>query len=351
MAEDEFSEAGIRDFLVQNGGKTKNEHLVKRFKIYFNDADNKAKFKEYVNAVASVKTEDGEKYLVLKKKYRHLIESAPVEVDSCEAEEAQTQIVKIEIKDEVDGGDVEVDASKEKTLHSSESKSRVFDVAKSFEKKAEEEKASAEAAKVVSPSTQKKDDDGDDDSVTSTLSNVALSETERQWMIAASAGETPTLSKLLIKEPHLAKQKFTALHWAAKHGKKEMLKLFADRPDLDINVKSHGGYTPLHIASMYGNEAAIQMLLSDFKANVDARDYSGKKPKQHMKKNCANYIQRKLDPSIPSIGVESSLDTGGFEDDKLHTGTSFSRAFSFRLSSFGRDSFRKSKKGRSESTS
>ncbi|XP_077868076.1 uncharacterized protein LOC102808312 [Saccoglossus kowalevskii] len=294
MAEDEFSEAGIRDFLVQNGGKTKNEHLVKRFKIYFNDADNKAKFKEYVNAVASVKTEDGEKYLVLKKKYRHLIESAPVEVDSCEAEEAQTQIVKIEIKDEVDGGDVEVDASKEKTLHSSESKSRVFDVAKSFEKKAEEEKASAEAAKVVSPSTQKKDDDGDDDSVTSTLSNVAekeegdysddkqqsqeslnsqddstqpeilsithcpvsrhfsvtstssekrcflfleLSETERQWMIAASAGETPTLSKLLIKEPHLAKQK-TALHWAAKHGKKEMLKLFADRPDLDINVKS-----------------------------------------------------------------------------------------------------------------
>ena len=30
----------------------------------------------------------------------------------------------------------------------------------------------------------------------------------------------------------------TALHWGAKHGKKEMIKLVADRKGVDINVRS-----------------------------------------------------------------------------------------------------------------
>ncbi|XP_077993159.1 ankyrin repeat domain-containing protein SOWAHA-like [Glandiceps talaboti] len=84
----------------------------------------------------------------------------------------------------------------------------------------------------------------------------------------------------------------TALHWAAKHGRKDLIRLLANQPSFNVNVRS--GYTPLHIAAMQGQEAIVQSLISDYKADVNIRDYSGKKAKQHLKKNASNYIQRML---------------------------------------------------------
>ncbi|XP_037077038.1 uncharacterized protein LOC119098217 [Pollicipes pollicipes] len=70
----EFTAESVRDYILSRGGKVTNHELVKHFKLFLTDPVLKdharAQFKEFVNTLASIKLEDGEKYLVLKKKYR-----------------------------------------------------------------------------------------------------------------------------------------------------------------------------------------------------------------------------------------------------------------------------------------
>ncbi|XP_068989886.1 ankyrin repeat domain-containing protein SOWAHC isoform X2 [Neodiprion pinetum] len=71
----ELSLEEIRKYLLDNGGTARNHDLVKHFKKFLTDPETRVearnKFKEYVNSLATIRNEEGEKYLVLKKKYRH----------------------------------------------------------------------------------------------------------------------------------------------------------------------------------------------------------------------------------------------------------------------------------------
>ncbi|KAJ9597644.1 hypothetical protein L9F63_011513, partial [Diploptera punctata] len=73
----ELSLDAIREFMLENGGKVTNHDLVKHFKRFLTDPETRVEarnqFKEYVNTVATIRNEEGEKYLVLKKKYRNPI--------------------------------------------------------------------------------------------------------------------------------------------------------------------------------------------------------------------------------------------------------------------------------------
>lgn len=51
------------------------------------------------------------------------------------------------------------------------------------------------------------------------------------------------------------------MHWAAKHGKPEVIKMLHGY-QVDPNLKSHCGYTPLHLAAMAGNEECIDILVN-----------------------------------------------------------------------------------------
>ncbi|XP_071443225.1 ankyrin repeat domain-containing protein SOWAHA [Hetaerina americana] len=70
----EFSLEAVRKFMIEKGGKVTNHELVKHFKNYLTNPESKVEartiFKEYVNTLASIKNEEGEKHLVLKSKYR-----------------------------------------------------------------------------------------------------------------------------------------------------------------------------------------------------------------------------------------------------------------------------------------
>ncbi|KOX77709.1 Ankyrin repeat domain-containing protein SOWAHB [Melipona quadrifasciata] len=70
----ELSLEEIRKYLLENGGTARNHDVVKHFKKFLTDPETRAearnRFKEYVNTLATIKNEEGEKYLVLKKKYR-----------------------------------------------------------------------------------------------------------------------------------------------------------------------------------------------------------------------------------------------------------------------------------------
>ncbi|XP_066938022.1 WAS/WASL-interacting protein family member 1-like isoform X2 [Macrobrachium rosenbergii] len=79
---EEFTLESVRDYMISRDGRVTNHELVKHFKNFLTNPACKElarnKFKQYVNTLANISQEGGEKYLVLKRKYRvgtHLSES------------------------------------------------------------------------------------------------------------------------------------------------------------------------------------------------------------------------------------------------------------------------------------
>ena len=50
---------------------------------------------------------------------------------------------------------------------------------------------------------------------------------------------------------------------------------------VDVNVKSNGGYTPLHIASFFGHNEAFDVLTC-YDADLSIRDNYGRKARQYF---------------------------------------------------------------------
>lgn len=74
---------------------------------------------------------------------------------------------------------------------------------------------------------------------------------------------------------------FTALHYAAMHGRARIARLMLEseyRSDI-INAKSNDGWTPLHVAAHYGRDSFVRLLL-EFKAEVDPLSDKGTTPLQ-----------------------------------------------------------------------
>jgi len=109
------------------------------------------------------------------------------------------------------------------------------------------------------------------------------------------------MRKLLDEDTSLIDKKdfitgYTALHWAAKKGNRDMTQILLDMK-ANVNIISNGGYTPLHLAAMSGNEDIVTMLLTSG-ADANTRDYSGRQPIHYLKSlslplqskkaNCAN---------------------------------------------------------------
>ncbi|XP_071820606.1 uncharacterized protein [Apostichopus japonicus] len=93
-AEDELSAEGLKAYIDGHGGKVKNLDLVAHYSSALkhpkNKAANKKKFSQIVNEVAKVNIIEGEKFLVLKKKYKKDIEKLtfqPPTIDQHESEE------------------------------------------------------------------------------------------------------------------------------------------------------------------------------------------------------------------------------------------------------------------------
>ncbi|XP_009329742.1 PREDICTED: ankyrin repeat domain-containing protein SOWAHA [Pygoscelis adeliae] len=133
----------------------------------------------------------------------------------------------------------------------------------------------------------------------------------------AQQGERGPLHGLLLGDASLAARRdfisgFTALHWAAKSGNCDMVTNIiraAEKGGARINVdaRSHGGYTALHLAAIHGQEKIITMLVYSYHAKTDLRDYSGKKPHQYLKEGASSAVRRLLgDPSLPH-NVEPSV--------------------------------------------
>lgn len=55
----------------------------------------------------------------------------------------------------------------------------------------------------------------------------------------------------------------TALHMAAQHGNVAVCKLLLDAPNIEVDVRDHGGWTPLVWAAEEGHLEVVRFVGSD----------------------------------------------------------------------------------------
>ncbi|KAI2660962.1 Ankyrin repeat domain-containing protein SOWAHC [Labeo rohita] len=401
----ECTQESVLDFLLENGGRVKNKDLVAHFKVFLSSENTKRavlkeRFKRFVDNIAYVKQENGEKVVCLKKKYRnpemrsgsaqdekpndngdddedinrginalHFEENGKVRGEIGDSEEMKavrdaeeelcvSDIALIEKESEtLPGNDVKANAPE---LCNAQSTGEAESRAGEAELEAGVGRASVTPQVIISRrrasrgsqrSLLASSEDGAHDgqtedgstpkcsrknfielmmssspqvrrslvhrnpqghmlarssefrmsSVDEDCASVTLDPLEHEWMMCTADGEWDSLQRLLECEPTLISKKdfvtgFTCLHWAAKQGKHElfaMLVNFAKRHGVAINVnaRSSAGYTPLHLAAMHNHIEVMKLLVGAYNADVDVRDYSGKKAAQYLQSSVTGDIK------------------------------------------------------------
>uniref|UniRef100_A0A2C9H8A8 ANK_REP_REGION domain-containing protein n=1 Tax=Anopheles quadriannulatus TaxID=34691 RepID=A0A2C9H8A8_ANOQN len=138
--------------------------------------------------------------------------------------------------------------------------------------------ASEEEAKIPSPIGKKKPDKNAEETLNT--ENLMQHPNAKEWLIAAAKSDYQLLAKLSTEHPNLVKLQ-TALHWAAKHGNEDVVKLVAGKLKADVNART--GYTALHIATQFGRNDIFELLCNVYKADRDLLDWSGKKALEYQK--------------------------------------------------------------------
>uniref|UniRef100_A0A3B4V543 Sosondowah ankyrin repeat domain family Cb n=1 Tax=Seriola dumerili TaxID=41447 RepID=A0A3B4V543_SERDU len=303
-----FSQEAIVEFVRERGGRVRNTDLTEHFKAVFPEeqerkAASRERFKNYVDNVAFVKAENGVKYVCLRRRFRGSFkerrsngtEAGPEQVFNegkgargAQAAEQQT------LPGSGYGSDSQVRAplcGSDGTSTPKSSRKHFIEVMMNTSPQVRRSmvfrrsvhlssRSDSDSASLVSTNL---DDDG-------TL--VTLDPLEHEWMMCASDAEWGSLRRLLNTEPSLVLRKdfvtgFTCLHWAAKHGKPELIALiinFAKQHNvpISVDVRSNTGYTPLHIAAMHNHMEVVKLLVGAYSADLEIRDYSGRKACQYL---------------------------------------------------------------------
>ncbi|XP_069850294.1 ankyrin repeat domain-containing protein SOWAHA-like [Dipodomys merriami] len=154
-------------------------------------------------------------------------------------------------------------------------------------------------------------------------SAVPLEPAEHEWLVRTAGGRwTHQLHGLLLRDSGLAAKRdftsgYTALHWAAKSGDREMALQLVEvarrgGARVDVNARSHGGYTPLHLAALHGHEDAAVLLVVSLGAQVHVRDHSGRRPYQYLRPGASYALRRLLgDPGLRDAGEPDAGGGGG----------------------------------------
>ncbi|XP_069035486.1 ankyrin repeat domain-containing protein SOWAHA [Lepisosteus oculatus] len=321
----ELSEDSLLDYLRAAGGRVKNSDLLKAYKDHIGHSDQRLRatyreqFKAIVDKIAVVKTaENGEKQLVLRKKFapQGPRPAARVQWDGGEAAAGSSPQAQAGTRGAAAGSPKEQkkavlvpwEMAPAITVAETPEPSRPEErpapplalepdkppEAAALRRIPEDGRAEEPGEESPTPSLQeeepepdavsKSESERDDDGSGSVGSHgVALDPLEKEWMRSAACGQLAHLAQLLKQEPSLACKKdftsFTALHWAAKHGREDMAAALAGA-GADVNCRA--GYTPLHIAALHGHRHIIDLLIQTYGAREDLRDYSGHKALQYL---------------------------------------------------------------------
>ncbi|KAA0706654.1 Ankyrin repeat domain-containing protein SOWAHA [Triplophysa tibetana] len=342
----EISEASLLDYIYSSGGKVKNSDLSKTYKPFINHSDlqlrakYREEFKVIIDRIAVLKSDNGVIYLILKKKYRQLMQERECGAGR-EATRKDEEKKEIRISNPVQNS---VPTQNPAAALVSWCTGPVITVTEPTEHTHTEDTDSSPSlpAALEKPetlgeelSTSDRDDDLDRDSGSKSESEqdeecggslgptaVALDPIEKEWIFSAASGRLSHLTQLLKQDSSLANKKEggkldpqvalmppslehakpvksrqqrraapgtmrscscptgTALHWAAKHGKADITTVLVESGAV-INTKS--GYTPLHIAALHGHRHIVDLLVRTYGAKENLRDYSGHLPNHYLK--------------------------------------------------------------------
>ena len=81
-------------------------------------------------------------------------------------------------------------------------------------------------------------------------------------MLTALRGQLELAKALIAKGADVNKTGWTPLHYAGSSGHVDMIRLLLEHSAY-IDAESPNGSTPLMMAAMYGNDAAVQLLLDE----------------------------------------------------------------------------------------
>ncbi|XP_060792620.1 ankyrin repeat domain-containing protein SOWAHB [Neoarius graeffei] len=381
----DVSEASLLDYICSSGGKVRNSDLLKTYKQFVSHSDLhlRAKYREdfklIIDRIAVCKSENGEKYLILKKKYRQLMQ----ERESEPAASKQGMKKKNNQDEWCVGPTITVTDAQDPDERED------FVTVENPEPLSEENPEPIEADDDLEKDSGSKSESEQEEESTGSVgsASVALDPIEKEWIYSAACGRLSHLTQLLKQDASLANKKdftsvssfglfqqldfacehnclvitsffsfpfflifssacffcrpqvqttcthplslpfisvslslcvfpscpvyhdpslsswtnssmlqFTALHWAAKHGKEDMVTVMADA-GADVNTKA--GYTPLHIAALHGHVYIFNLLIQTYGAKENVRDYSG-----HLASHYLN-IQKAEESSDLNAGYHS----------------------------------------------
>nr|XP_042898293.1 ankyrin repeat domain-containing protein SOWAHB isoform X3 [Parasteatoda tepidariorum] len=357
-----FTSECVAKYIIENGGRVTNHELVRHFKKFLNGPNSlpnaRAVFKDYVNAVASIKTEDGVKYVVLKKRgheekvqnsssfegsegslnerkkcrlsedpdcsstknstpyvISHSSSSPSVLGTTTSMDPVTTPTSPILWSSDLPPGLVPQPPPRRKhSMKGKENRSNKFEASLKIIN-SEKENASGptkdEIREICSPgsvkekahflnkmasendvsklsiSNRRRDRDDKGGEYDDMCSVSSLDPRRKEWILKSASSDYHELVRLLREEPKLVNvtdhHKYTALHYAAKHGKLDVIKLIAGTHKLDSNLRT--GYTPLHLAAMFGHEEIMEVLINTYGADPSLRDYTGKRALHYLPKN------------------------------------------------------------------
>ncbi|TRY94955.1 hypothetical protein DNTS_004642 [Danionella cerebrum] len=126
-------------------------------------------------------------------------------------------------------------------------------------------------------------------------SSIPLDTKEHDWFVKAASASWTDIYAFFRDDPNLLWKRdfisgFTVIHWIAKHGDHRVLNTLGYGVEkagrtFDVNAKTLGGYTPLHLATIHGHKKLIRLLVQKYKADVRIRDNSGKRAWQYLSKD------------------------------------------------------------------
>uniref|UniRef100_A0A8C2WX14 SOWAHA-C winged helix-turn-helix domain-containing protein n=1 Tax=Cyclopterus lumpus TaxID=8103 RepID=A0A8C2WX14_CYCLU len=269
-------EQALLDYFYSTGGssgRVKNADILKTFKPFIghSDVQLRAKYREefklIIDRIAVVKSENGEKYLVLKKKYRQMLHERDAKHPGTDGDgQRRSSPGRAPATVQWDATDASTSSPHQKEQqHEPMSCGEPNATGTAF---MQHDVLQLPAIPTREPSAQSNGEDELDKDSGSKLDPI-----EKEWIYSAAGARVPDLSHLLRQDPSLANKK-TALHWAAKHGNEDMAALVANA-GADVNIKSVSGYTPLHIAALHGHRHILDLLIVTYGAKENLRDNSG----------------------------------------------------------------------------
>ncbi|XP_047428660.1 ankyrin repeat domain-containing protein SOWAHB isoform X2 [Mugil cephalus] len=282
----DVSEESLLDYFYSaggNSGRVKNADILRTFKPFIGHSDTqlRAKYREefklIIDRIAVVKSENGEKYLILKKKYRQLLNEREGKHHGTDGgrclSPARTTTAAVQWEAATDPTSPHTGEPQDEPMPCTEEQPHPAI-------QVQESSGHSNGEDELDRDSGSKSESEQDEECTGSMGSaaVALDPIEKEWIYSAAGARVPDLSQLLRQDPSLANKKdftsgFTALHWAAKHGNEDMASLVVNA-GADVNTKSHG-YTPLHIAALHGHQRILDLLVGTYGAKENVRDYSG----------------------------------------------------------------------------